>query len=101
MSWISNDAPETPQTQATTRSEVRGTAKANVWIQPHPKETGRWQVKREGATRASRVFDTQGDAEQFGRELARREKVELKVAGRDGQVRESDSYGHDPRNIPG
>jgi hypothetical protein len=107
MSWLSNDTTPgeftRPVTETTspTRTEVRGKASANVWVQPHPKDTGRWQVKRDGASRASRVFDTQAEAEQFGRTLARREKVELKVAGREGQIRESDSYGNDPRNIPG
>jgi hypothetical protein len=112
MSWLSNDTPPGDDTSgevarpvsttpAPPRTEVRGQAKASVWIQPHPRETGKWQVKREGASRASRVFDTQQEAEQFGRQLAQKEKVELKVAGREGQIRQSDSFGNDPRNIPG
>jgi iron-sulfur cluster repair protein YtfE (RIC family) len=72
----------------------------DVWVQPHPKDE-RWQVTREGAKRASRVFDTQGQAEQFARRLAKRERVELVIAGRDGSVRERNSYGNDPARIPG
>jgi len=34
------------------------------------------------------VFDTQREAEQFGRQLAKRERTELVLAGRDGSVRE-------------
>jgi len=91
------------------RTEVRGggrrgggsTAKADVWVQPHSSGDGRWQVKREGASRASRVFQTQTEAEAFARGLAKREKVELVVAGRDGAIRNRDSYGNDPRNVPG
>jgi iron-sulfur cluster repair protein YtfE (RIC family) len=73
---------------------------ADVWVQPHPKDD-RWQVKREGASRASRVFDTQREAESFGKTLAKRERVELVIAGRDGAVRERNSYGNDPANVPG
>lgn len=71
-----------------------------MWVQPHPKDD-RWQVKREGATRASRVFDTQREAEEFARSLAKRERVELVIAGRDGQVRDRSSFGNDPARIPG
>jgi len=74
---------------------------ASVWVQPHHTGDGRWQVRRDNATRASRVFDTQGDAEQFGRQLAKREKVEFVLTGRDGSIREKNSYGNDPRSTPG
>ena len=83
---------------STTRSSSSGAA--SVWVQPHPKDD-RWQVKREGATRASRVFDTQREAEQFGTTLAKRERVELVIAGRDGAVRDKRSYGNDPANVRG
>ncbi|MDQ1374361.1 MAG: hypothetical protein QOJ09_1699 [Actinomycetota bacterium] len=82
------------------RSSGRSSGNANVWVQPHPKDE-RWQVKREGAKRASRLFDTQAQAEAFGRQLATRERVELVVAGRDGAIREKHSYGNDPANVPG
>lgn len=78
----------------------RSTSAKDVWVQPHPKDD-RWQVKREGATRASRVFDTQREAEEFARSLAKRERVELVIAGRDGQVRDRSSFGNDPARIPG
>jgi hemerythrin superfamily protein len=75
--------------------------RAGVWVQPHQTDDGRWQVRRENASRASRVFDTQTEAERFGRELAKRERVELVVAGRDGSIRKKQSYGNDPRSIKG
>jgi iron-sulfur cluster repair protein YtfE (RIC family) len=83
------------------RSSPRATSSgsAGVWVQPHPKDD-RWQVKREGATRASRVFDTQRQAEQFARNLAKRERVELVIASRDGSIREKRSYGNDPPPSP-
>ena len=70
--------------------------KPSVWVQPHHTQDGMWQVRRDGATRASRVFETQREAEEFARGTARRERVELIVAGRDGEVREKTSYGNDP-----
>jgi len=55
-----------------------------------------WQVRREGAERASSTHDTKAEAIERGRELARQEKVELVIHRRDGQIRDSDSYGNDP-----
>jgi hypothetical protein len=72
-----------------------------VWVQPHHLDDGRWQVRREGASRASRVFDSQREAEQFGRRVAKRERVEFILTGRDGKVREKNSYGNDPVRSPG
>jgi hemerythrin superfamily protein len=82
------------------RAKATTSGGAGVWVQPHPKDD-RWQVKRDGATRASRVFDTQGEAERFARNLATRERVELVVAGRDGAIREKKSYGNDPADVRG
>ena len=62
-------------------------------VVPHPRG---WAVKKEGARRASAVFPTQREAEQYGRNLARRERVEFVLHRRDGQIRDKDSYGNDP-----
>lgn len=94
----------TPRAKSpSSRPRGRGgrTSKSGVWVQPHHTDDNRWQVRRETASRASRVFDTQSEAEDFGRQLARREKVELVVAGRDGEIRKKQSYGNDPVNIKG
>ena len=72
-----------------------------MWVQPHHVDDTRWQVRREHASRASRVFDTQHEAEQFGKGLAKRERVEFVLAGRDGHIRQKHSYGNDPSNIKG
>jgi hemerythrin superfamily protein len=87
-----------PSTTTARRSKTSGPTP--VWVQSHAGDD-RWQVKREGASRASRVFDTQRAAEQFGRTLAKRERVELVIAGRDGTIRQRDSYGNDPRSSKG
>ena len=56
----------------------------------------RWAVDREGSQRATSLHDTQAEAERAGRPLARADEIEFFLHGRDGQIRERDSYGHDP-----
>lgn len=63
-----------------------------------PRQDG-WAVKKSGATRASKVFDTQASAIQYARDKARKESGELYVHRSDGTIRQRDSYGKD-RNPP-
>lgn len=56
---------------------------------------GKWRVRRSGATRASGVFDTQEEAVQRARQLARAQQTELYIHGRDGRIRERNTYGDD------
>jgi hypothetical protein len=42
------------------------------------------------------VHDTQKEAIDRGREIARNQGTELFIHGRDGQIRERDSHGNDP-----
>ncbi len=65
----------------------------NYSVSPH--DDG-WQVKRDGASRASDVFDRKSDALERGRELAKDSKGELRIHGQDGRIQDSDSYGNDP-----
>ena len=65
----------------------------NQHVMPHE---GKWAVKGEGNQRATSVHDTQAEATERAREIARREKSELLVHGRDGEIRSRDSFGHDP-----
>jgi hypothetical protein len=58
--------------------------------------SGGWDVKKGGASRASKHFDTQQEAINYGREVAKNQKAEFYVHGRDGRIREKDSYGKDP-----
>lgn len=55
-----------------------------------------WRVIRENGERASSLHDTQTDAAAEGRRLARQDGVEFLLHGRDGRIRERDSYGNDP-----
>ncbi|MCC6655247.1 MAG: DUF2188 domain-containing protein [Flavobacteriales bacterium] len=55
-----------------------------------------WAVKREGAERATTVVPTQRKAIEFAREIAKNNNSELFIHGRDGRIRERDSFGNDP-----
>jgi hypothetical protein len=60
-----------------------------------------WAVEREGDASAMSTFSTQQEAIDFARDQARNDEVELVVHGADGSIREKDSHGNDPRDIPG
>lgn len=59
-------------------------------------QEGKWAVKGEGNQRATSIHDTQAEATERAREIARRQKSELLVHGRDGEIRSRDSFGNDP-----
>lgn len=47
------------------------------------------------------AYETREAAVEAGRELAKETSVELIVHRQDGTIGERDSYGNDPRDIPG
>jgi len=55
-----------------------------------------WGTLREGAQRATQVFETQVQAIKAGRQMARQGKGELLIHGQDGRIRARDSHGSDP-----
>ncbi len=57
---------------------------------------GGWDVKKSGADRASKHFDTQDEAIQWAKTVAKNQKAELYVHSKDGKIREKNSYGNDP-----
>lgn len=65
----------------------------NQHIVPH--ENG-WAVRGAGNDRVTSVHETQAEAIQRGREIAQNNHSELFIHGRNGQIRERDSFGHDP-----
>jgi hypothetical protein len=67
--------------------------KKTVHITPNK---GNWQVKISGNEKASNVTSTQKDAIDIGRQRAKDMKTELVIHGRDGQIKDKDSYGNDP-----
>ena len=61
-----------------------------------PNPAGGWSVKKGGAKKATKTFITKKDAEAFGRQLAKKQKVELIIHKKDGQIQNSNSFGNDP-----
>jgi hypothetical protein len=57
---------------------------------------GEWGVRAQGSSRLTSVFDTQGEAIDSARDIARNQHSELFIHGRNGQIRERDSHGNDP-----
>lgn len=66
--------------------------KKNVHVVPHQ---GDWGVKVEGNSKLSKIFDTQAQAQMYGRERAMSNSSELLTHGRNGQIRAKDSFGND------
>jgi hypothetical protein len=64
----------------------------NVHVVP---SDGGWNVRVEGGARIAH-FQTQGEAIDAGRRLARGNRSEHIIHGRDGRIRQRDSYGRDP-----
>lgn len=60
-----------------------------------------WAVKGAGNSKATKVTRTQKEAADVAREIAKNQKSELLIHGRNGRIREKDSHGNDPRNIKG
>ena len=69
---------------------------SDVHVVPHGAS---WALEVAGNTQ--QTFATQDEAISRGRQLAEQEHGELVVHGEAGQIREKDSHGNDPRNIPG
>lgn len=65
----------------------------NQHIVKHPEG---WAVKGEGNTKATVVTRTQEQAIDKGREIAKNQEAELLIHGRNGRIRDRDSYGNDP-----
>lgn len=57
---------------------------------------GGWATRREGAERVGSTHDTQAEAIDAARERAIHDRVEVVIHGRNGRIRDSDSYGNDP-----
>jgi hypothetical protein len=57
---------------------------------------GGWAVRKAGSARATSTHATQEEAISAATEIARNQKTELYIHGRDGRIRERNSYGQDP-----
>lgn len=73
--------------------------KRNFWTQQRP--DGSWETLQEGATRASKVFETQAQSWEYSKQRAREAHGEAFLKGRDNLIRERNTYGHDPEKTKG
>jgi cytochrome oxidase Cu insertion factor (SCO1/SenC/PrrC family) len=70
----------------------------NVHVVPNGKK---WSAKVEGAQKATKTFETQKDTIIKARDMAIKNESELFIHGKDGKIREKNSYGNDPKNVRG
>ena len=57
---------------------------------------GGWDVKRNGAQKASIHTETKVEAVKIGRVMSQRAGSELVIHGKDGRIQQKDSHGNDP-----
>lgn len=70
----------------------------NQHVVPHGND---WAVKGEGNSKPTAIVDTQREAIEIAREISQNQKSELFIHNQQGQIRERDSHGHDPKDIKG
>jgi len=61
-------------------------------VVPHGED---WAVRGEGNQKATSVHNTQAEAFERARQIAKNQKSEVVTHRPDGRIRDSDSYGHD------
>lgn len=61
-----------------------------------PNKDGGWSVKGAGNGKATANTDTQKQAIEKAKEIAKNQGSEVVIHGRDGKIRDKDSYGQDP-----
>jgi hypothetical protein len=67
-------------------------ARKNQYVVNH---NGKWAVRGEGNSKITKAFDKQIDAINYGRKIAKNNQSELIIQGKNGQIREKNSYGKD------
>lgn len=70
----------------------------NQHVTKHPNG---WQVKGAGNSKATVVTNTQKEANNIAVKIATNQKSEVLIHGKDGKIREKNSYGNDPKNVRG
>lgn len=65
----------------------------NQHVVPH--QNG-WAVKGDNSKKATVVKKTQKEATVIAERIARNQKSDTKIHGRDGKIRAGNSYGNDP-----
>ncbi len=64
----------------------------NQHVVPHGSD---WAVKGAGNSKATVVTNTQKDANQAATQIAKNQQSEVLIQGRNGQIRERNSFGND------
>jgi hypothetical protein len=78
--------------------KLRKMAKKNQHVLPH---ANGWSVKGAGNSKATAITTTQNKAIDIAREIAKNQGSELIIHGKNGQIRQKDSEGHDPKSTKG
>ena len=60
-----------------------------------------WSIRTAGSSRATKTFTTEQEAIKKARVIAKQQGTELYIHGRDGRIRERDSYDNDPARRKG
>lgn len=55
-----------------------------------------WAVLAEGRKTASVITTRQSEAISYAKDVAKKQRAEVIIHGRDGKIRERNSYGNDP-----
>lgn len=61
-----------------------------------PRKDGGWQVKGAGNSKATSIHDTQKEAIDAAKKIAKNQGQEVVIHGKNGKIRAKDSYGNDP-----
>jgi len=61
-----------------------------------PAPSGGWSVKRSGAERASRRFDSKEEAVSWGRAVSKTQGTAFFIHRRDGTIQQKESSANDP-----
>ncbi|HYE67331.1 MAG TPA: DUF2188 domain-containing protein [Anaerovoracaceae bacterium] len=61
-----------------------------------PTKDNRWGVRGEGNSRITKKADSQTEAIDIARNIAQNQHSEVVIHKPNGQIRDKDSYGHDP-----
>ena len=64
----------------------------NQWVSPRNRQ---WAVHGERNQKDTKIFNTQKEALNHAIKIAKNQKSEVIIQGRDGRIRSKDSYGND------
>ena len=60
-----------------------------------------WAVRGDNNEKVTKIATTQAEAIKIARTIATNQQSEVLIHGKNGQIREKNSYGNDPRKTKG